>query len=100
MKDTTKFKKVSVPAPDKIDLSKPVKGTVVLTKTNSDIFGQGQSTVQGKGKATKGTKYNTSSSGVRQCQTDQDFGQISTLKENVEKKCVRKVRKEHLLKHR
>ena len=44
MKDTTKFKKVSVPAPDKIDLSKPVKG---------------------KGKATKGIKYNTSSSGVR-----------------------------------
>ena len=29
MKDTTKFKKVSVPAPDKIDLSKPVTGTVV-----------------------------------------------------------------------
>ena len=65
MKDTTKFKKVSVPTPDKIDLSKPVKGTVVLTKTNSDIFGQGQSTVKGKGKATKGIKYNTSSSGVR-----------------------------------
>tara|TARA_Y100000114_G_C11714262_1_gene305105 strand:+ start:556 stop:753 length:198 start_codon:yes stop_codon:yes gene_type:complete len=65
MKDTTKYKSVSFPAPKKIDLSKPVKGPVVLTKTNSDIFGQGQATVQGKGKATRGTKYNKSPSGVR-----------------------------------
>ena len=65
MKDTTKYKGVSFPAPNKIDLSKPVKGPVVLTKSNSDIFGQGQKTVQGKGAATKGTKFNSSPSGVR-----------------------------------
>ena len=65
MKDTTKYKKVNVPAPDRIDLSKVVKGPVVLTKTNSDIFGQGQTTVKGKGAATKGIKFNTSPSGVR-----------------------------------
>ena len=57
MNDTTKYKKVSFPAPDRIDLSKPVKGTTVLTKTNSDIFG--------KGAATKGIKFNPSPSGVR-----------------------------------
>ena len=65
MNDTTKYKKVSFPAPDRIDLSKPVKGTTVLTKTNSDIFGQGQTTVKGKGAATKGIKFNTSPSGTR-----------------------------------
>ena len=48
MKDTTKYKEVSFPAPKKIDLSKPVKGPVVLTKSNSDIFGLGQKTDQGK----------------------------------------------------
>jgi hypothetical protein len=65
MKDTTKYKKVSFPAPKKINLAEVVKGATVLTKTNSDIFGQGQKTVQGKGAATKGTKFNSSPSGVR-----------------------------------
>jgi len=62
MKDTTKYKKVSFPAPDKINLAKPVKAVEVL---NKKVFGKGQKTVQGKGAATKGTKFNISPSGAR-----------------------------------
>tara|TARA_R110000824_G_scaffold233545_4_gene421862 strand:- start:136 stop:333 length:198 start_codon:yes stop_codon:yes gene_type:complete len=65
MKNTTKYKKVSFPAPRKIDLGKPVKGTTVLNSTSKSVFGQGQKTVQGKGAATKGTKFNSSPSGAR-----------------------------------
>ena len=65
MKDTTKYKKVSVPAPNRINLAKPVKGTTVLNSTSNSIFGEGQKTVQGKGAATRGIKYNKSSSGAR-----------------------------------
>jgi hypothetical protein len=65
MKDTTKYKKVSFPAPDRIDLAKPVKGTTVLNSTSKSVFGLGQKTVQGKGAATKGTKFNASPSGAR-----------------------------------
>jgi hypothetical protein len=65
MKDTTKYKKVSFPAPRKIDLSKPVKGTTILNATSSSVFGDGQKTVQGKGAATQGTKFNKSPSGAR-----------------------------------
>jgi hypothetical protein len=62
MKDTTKYKTVSVPGPDRINLAKPVTSGTALYK---DVFGKGQSTVQGGGAATKGLKYNTSSSGKR-----------------------------------
>tara|TARA_R110000796_G_scaffold104855_1_gene214777 strand:- start:4510 stop:4698 length:189 start_codon:yes stop_codon:yes gene_type:complete len=62
MKDTTKTKPVNVPAPDRIDLSKPVTAGTALYK---DVFGKGQSTVKGGGAATKGLKYNTGSSGKR-----------------------------------
>jgi len=65
MKDTTKYKKVSFPAPRKINLAKPVKGITILNATSSSVFGDGQKTVQGKGAATKGTKYNKSPSGAR-----------------------------------
>ncbi len=58
MKDTTKYKTVNVAGPKRIDLSK--------MKRNKNMFaGGGQSEVQGKGAATRGTKYNNSSSGVR-----------------------------------
>tara|TARA_R110000824_G_scaffold140160_2_gene305796 strand:- start:8687 stop:8875 length:189 start_codon:yes stop_codon:yes gene_type:complete len=62
MKDTTKYKSVSFPAPDKINLAKPVKAVTVL---NKKVFGKGQKTVQGKGAATQGTKFNISPSGAR-----------------------------------
>ena len=65
MKDSTKYKKVPLPAPNRINLAKPVKGTTVLNATSSSVFGEGQKTVQGKGAATRGTKYNVSSSGAR-----------------------------------
>ena len=65
MKDTTKYKSVSFPAPKKINLAEPVKGTTILNSTSKSVFGLGQKTVQGKGAATKGTKFNTSPSGVR-----------------------------------
>jgi|TARA_R100000664_G_C2751576_1_gene138871 hypothetical protein len=57
-KETVKSKNVNVPGPKRIDLSK--------MKRNQNMFaGGGQSEVQGKGAATRGTKYNNSSSGVR-----------------------------------
>jgi CxxC motif-containing protein len=62
MKDTTKYKSVSFPAPDRINLAKPVKTVDIL---NKKVFGKGQKTVQGKGAATKGTKFNISPSGHR-----------------------------------
>jgi len=62
MKDTTKYKAVNVPGPDRINLAEPVREKDVLYKK---VFGQGQSTVQGGGAATKGLKYNTSFSGKR-----------------------------------
>jgi CxxC motif-containing protein len=62
MKDTTKYKAVSFPAPKRIDLAKPVKTVDIL---NKKVFGDGQKTVQGKGAATKGTKFNNSPSGAR-----------------------------------
>jgi len=62
MKDTTKYKSVSFPAPDRINLADPVKTIDILDKK---VFGKGQVTVQGKGAATQGTKYNKSPSGVR-----------------------------------
>ena len=48
MKDTTKYKSVSFPAPKKINLANPVKGTTVLNSTSKSVFGLGQKTVQGK----------------------------------------------------
>tara|TARA_R100000781_G_C4080302_1_gene127475 strand:- start:2160 stop:2348 length:189 start_codon:yes stop_codon:yes gene_type:complete len=62
MKDTTKYKSVSFPAPNKINLAKPVKAVEVL---NKKVFGKGQKTVQGKGAATQGIKFNKSPSGAR-----------------------------------
>tara|TARA_R100001132_G_C3216463_1_gene57005 strand:+ start:24 stop:212 length:189 start_codon:yes stop_codon:yes gene_type:complete len=62
MKDTTKYKSVSFPAPDRINLAKPVKTIDIL---NKKVFGKGQKTVQGKGKATQGIKFNRSPSGHR-----------------------------------
>jgi CxxC motif-containing protein len=62
MKDTTKYKSVSFPAPDRINLAKPVKTIDILYKK---VFGKGQKTVQGKGIATQGTKFNRSPSGHR-----------------------------------
>ena len=62
MKDTTKYRAVSFPAPNRINLAKPVKAVDVLYKK---VFGKGQKTVQGKGAATQGTKFNNSPSGKR-----------------------------------
>tara|TARA_R100000963_G_C4619345_1_gene87322 strand:- start:489 stop:677 length:189 start_codon:yes stop_codon:yes gene_type:complete len=62
MKNTTKYKAVSFPAPDRINLAKPVKTVAVL---NKKVFGKGQKTVQGKGAATRGIKFNNSPSGKR-----------------------------------
>ena len=62
MKDTTKYRKVNFPAPDRINLAKPVKTIDILDKK---VFGKGQKTVQGKGAATQGTKFYRSPSGVR-----------------------------------
>jgi len=62
MKDTTKYKAVSFPAPNRINLANPVKSIDILYKK---VFGKGRATVQGKGAATKGTKFNKSPSGVR-----------------------------------
>jgi|TARA_R100001163_G_scaffold43791_1_gene33043 phage gp45-like len=65
MKDSTKYKKVSFPAPKRIDLSKPVKSVTVLNSSSKSVFGNGQKEVQGKGAATKGIKFNSSPSGAR-----------------------------------
>tara|TARA_R110000824_G_scaffold81691_4_gene205219 strand:+ start:2025 stop:2213 length:189 start_codon:yes stop_codon:yes gene_type:complete len=62
MKDTTKYKAVNVPGPDRINLANPVTSKEALYKK---VFGKGQSKVQGGGAATKGLKYNTSFSGKR-----------------------------------
>ena len=44
MKDTTKYKAVNVPGPDRINLANPVTTKEALYKK---VFGKGQSTVQG-----------------------------------------------------
>lgn len=57
------MKKVNVAKPKRIDLGKPpIKSKDILYKK---VFGMGQETVQGKGAATKGTKYNKCVSGKR-----------------------------------
>ena len=62
MKNTTKYKSVSFPAPNRINLAKPVKTVDIL---NKKVFGKGQKTVQGGGAATRGLKFNNSPSGAR-----------------------------------
>ena len=63
MKNTTKTKTENVAKPNRIDLGNPpIKSTDILYKK---VFGMGQETVQGKGAATKGTKYNKCVSGKR-----------------------------------
>jgi|TARA_R100001163_G_scaffold65368_1_gene62298 hypothetical protein len=63
MKDSTKYKKVEVSAPDRLDLGNPpLRSGEILYKK---VFGMGQSEVKGKGKATQGTKFNTDWSGKR-----------------------------------
>mgnify|MGYP001435970436 CR=1 FL=1 len=64
MKDTTKYKEVTgVAAPSRLDLGVvPKRSREILY---GKVFGMGQETVQGKGKATQGTKYNKCVSGKR-----------------------------------